>query len=179
MSRVRFIMATVCVLATSTIVTSCDLLESALAPCPPTSEPDDTLMDGLWRLTTIDGKPIPEGTGFKLPGVEKYLMSGSAFFTTTAKQQDGNCKAVLQSSGYIDFLYKIRTPASTNSSMYPGRFRRDHEDNTTSLGADKYTVQAEVSGPDNVPAHMEITAEVKVLGIGVEYTLVFERRINP
>lgn len=176
MSRVRFIMATVCVLAASTIVTSCDLLETAFAPCPVPEEFDRRLMDGMWTLKTIDGKAIPAGTGYKLPTTEKYLMSGHAFFTTTAKQHDGECAQLLQSSGYINFLYDIRTTGSTNSSSYPGRFRRDHEDNTTSLGADKYTVAAQVSGGGGpYPTRMVIKAEVKVMGIGIEYELAFER----
>lgn len=173
MPRERFIIAIVGALCAATVLSSCDVLQTALAPCPRKDSTDAQLMDGPWYLKTIDGKPIP-ADGYKIPTTDKYLMRGAAWFTTTDTQQDDECGKVLQSSGYIDFMYDIKKGSAVNSSMYPGRFRRDHEDNATSIGADKYTVPVVVSGSPR-PNKMVVTAEIGAFAISVTYVLEFQR----
>lgn len=136
-------------------------------------------IDGLWRLTTIDGSPIP-ASGYALPksplsqAPTKFLRAGILVFTTTSANFSDDCGTLKNSSGTALAQYVLTVSGTNNRKEYPGRFSADHlNPRVATLGAGEYTLPIEITG---TPAHtMTARATIEEFGIGFTYVLVFKR----
>ena len=153
--RIRGPLALGCLLAlTMFSVSGCDVLETILAPCNMPKKDgrytDPDLLDGIWSLQLIDGKAIP-AAGYKIPLTDptkpsEFLQVGNMILVTTSAYHGQDCGKVQESSGLIKFLYRVSkgTDPVGDIKQYAGRFHRDNEANTASVGADKYTVPVQL-----------------------------------
>ena len=187
--RLHRLMTTIGCLVAVTGLSGCDFLETYFAPCPIERDlaafaTNKVLLDGSWTLKTIDGNPIPAG-GYKLPPDPKnptapavFLLFGTMNLITTATYQGNDCGAVKESSGYIKFFYETRMEnvSGTAGKQYTGRFHRDHEENKSTIGADKYTLPLIVTGSP-FPQFATATATIGFAAPERTYVLRFERTL--
>lgn len=91
-------------------------------------------MQGIWRVSLVDDKPIP-ANGSKLIGTDDYLVVGSVEFEETSV--DGTCDDPQVSRGTIIARFILGDGAghSKPSEAYPGEYTLDHSTNVVTLRA--------------------------------------------
>lgn len=137
----------------------------------------DTHLDGDYKLATIDGRPIAAG-GYAIPGRSdgKKLLGGRLHFNSTNTEYSGNCNKLIRSSGSVLAYYQTTTNGQVKDDIYRGgTFTRDHENNTSSMGAFGYSVPLTVELPFGRAREVTLVALIGEFGIGITYTLKFTR----
>ncbi len=177
------------VLATAVFVVSgCDLMQEIIEPCHGRDRfllnnsnnlfgEVDTHLDGDYTLATIDGKPI-SAAGYPIPGRldGKRLMAGRLHFNTTSTEYSDKCAKLLRSSGSVLAYYRTLANGQTANDTYRGgTFTRDHENNTSEMGAFGYSAPLTVELPYGRASSITLVAEISEFGIGITYTLKFTR----
>ncbi len=135
-----------------------------------------TDLEGVWRLATIDGQPIPV-TGYALPGSQDLLMSGALEFSATDRLWADDCKTIRRSDGLAAAYYRLRRNGVDSEKYQNGFYERDFEAFTASLNALGRSTPMEV-GTDmaGAPSRVTIRAKIPVPILGdITYVLEFRR----
>lgn len=181
----RAFAATVAIAGSSAALSGCFLNEIA-SPCvrmnPLTgkvSARHATDLEGVWRLATIDGRPIPT-TGYALPGSTSLLMSGVLAFTATDRLWADDCETIRRSDGLATAYYRLQKDGVESEKYQNGFYERDFEAATASLNALGRSVPMEIGeNLSREPIRITVRANIPVPILGdVTYVLEFRRSVT-
>ena len=137
----------------------------------------DVHLDGDYTLASIDGNAIPPG-GYLIPARKdgKKLLGGRLHFNSTNTEYSGDCDKLARSSGSVLVYYQTTTNGVAKEDIFRGgTFKRQHDANTSSMGAFGYEVPLTVEPAAARPRSITITAFIGEFGIGITYVLKFTR----
>lgn len=182
----RAFAATIAIAGSGVALSSCFLNEIA-SPCvrlnPLTGKVSSyhiTDLEGVWRLATIDGRPIPV-SGYALPGSPDLLMSGTLQFSATDRLWADDCKTIRRSDGLAAAYYQLRRNGFDSEKYQNGFYTRDFEARTASLNALGRSTPMEVEVAMNgEPSAVIVRATIPVPIFGdITYVLEFRRSFAP